>query len=295
LPNPHPDSVFFSVATWGWIAVSPLLLGAATLLVVVAARGKAPAALALLCLAAADLGYYGLSYAWRVPPVDLEQWIAELPGADVPDGFRINTGHTALGTRGVRQAFGYVSMIPNRVLRIGKLRERGQKADASLIASWRVASVAHAFGRPVAGALPRVRLVAQAVVSDDADADIGGIDVESVALVGEDIGPLDGSRGRVDVDLERPGEFDLSVVAPGRQLLIIAESYHEGWQAQVDGEPCQVIRVYGDFMGCVIPSGAKRVSFRFDPDSFRVGRNVTFAAIAVALSALATTLRRAEP
>ncbi len=293
LPNPQPDSIYFGLSTPGWIVLGPLLLAIATLLVVYAARGTAVAAIGLLCLSAADLGYYGLSYAWRVPPVEVDPWIARLPGADVPNGFRIDAGHTALGTRGVRQSFGYAAMIPNRVLPAGRLREPGAKADASLIASWRVASVAHAYGKPVDGALPRARLVSSAVVSGDVVADIAAVDVEKVALVAEDPGSLVGPNGSANIRRERPGEIDFEVETPGRQLLVVAETYHEGWRARVDGEACRVIPVYGDFMGCIVPAGATTVTFRFEPESFRLGKNVTIAAVVIAVGLLGATLWRA--
>jgi len=284
--------VFFELATTGWIVLGPSLLAIATLLVVFAARGTAVAAIALVCLAVADLGYYGLSYAWRVPPVNLEHWIEHLPGPDVPDGFRIDAGHTALGTRGVRQSFGYAAMIPNRVLRVGRLRARGETADASLIAARRVSSVANAWGRPVEGALPRARLVSSAKVSRDVNADLADVDVENVALVERDVGPLVGPNGSVRITRERPGEFDFAIDAPGRQLLVVSETYHQGWRARVDERPCRVIRVYGDFMGCVVEAGAKHASFRFEPESFRQGTLVTISAAVVALGLFVAALVR---
>jgi uncharacterized membrane protein YfhO len=52
---------------------------------------------------------------------------------------------------------------------------------------------------------------------------------------------------------------------------VLAESFHPGWRARVDAEPCEVVRVYGDFMGCVVPAGTHRVAFDFEPRSLRVG------------------------
>ncbi|HEY2146286.1 MAG TPA: YfhO family protein, partial [Pirellulales bacterium] len=44
-----------------------------------------------------------------------------------------------------------------------------------------------------------------------------------------------------------------------------------GWRATADGEPLPVVRVNGDFMGCVVGPGKKEVEFRFSPASLRFG------------------------
>ena len=47
----------------------------------------------------------------------------------------------------------------------------------------------------------------------------------------------------------------MAVATPTRQLLVVSESYHPGWQAAVDGVPQPVLRVNGDFLGCVVGPG----------------------------------------
>ena len=59
--------------------------------------------------------------------------------------------------------------------------------------------------------------------------------------------------------------------APARQLLIVSESYHEGWRARVDGRATRVFRLDGDFLGCVVPAGRHDVRFRFQPRGEQAG------------------------
>jgi uncharacterized membrane protein YfhO len=59
-------------------------------------------------------------------------------------------------------------------------------------------------------------------------------------------------------------------------LLVVAESYHPGWRASVDGVPLSVYRVNGDFLGCVVGPGKRRVVFSFQPESLARGRLMSY-------------------
>jgi len=48
-----------------------------------------------------------------------------------------------------------------------------------------------------------------------------------------------------------------------------------------------VLRVYGDFMGCVVDAGQHEVQFRFLPRSFAIGRWASLAGIGLCCVALA--------
>ena len=90
-----------------------------------------------------------------------------------------------------------------------------------------------------------------------------------------DVGPLrltPGSPGTItDLD-QRPGRLSLSTDTDGRQLLVVAATYHSGWQAAVDGQPVPVLRVNRDFLGCVVEPGTHRVTLDFHPFSLRLGK-----------------------
>jgi uncharacterized membrane protein YfhO len=71
-------------------------------------------------------------------------------------------------------------------------------------------------------------------------------------------------------------------------MLILAESFHPGWIAQIDDEQARIIRANADFIGLVVPAGEHRVDFRFAPQSLRLGAwlSVTglFATFAVSVA-----------
>ncbi len=79
---------------------------------------------------------------------------------------------------------------------------------------------------------------------------------------------------------DRPGELHISVDSRGERLLVVGESFYHGWQAQVDGRPVEVLRVHGDFMGCLIEPGRHEVHLCFRPASLVWGKRLTLAGLA---------------
>jgi hypothetical protein len=130
--------------------------------------------------------------------------------------------------------------------------------------------------------LPRVRLVAQAVASDDPARDIERIDLDNAALVdnahrvGRSITASFLGRSNTPsyetVASDRPGHLTVQTACDAPRLLVVAESYHSGWRAIVDGRPEPVLRVNGDFMGCLLEPGEHCAEFEFRPQSLQFGR-----------------------
>jgi len=140
--------------------------------------------------------------------------------------------------------------------------------------------------------LPRVRLVAQTRTSTDPAADIATICAESTALSEVPLGLPMSKPGRAVLTAERPGRLEIEVDCPAPQLLVVAESYHPGWQAAIDGAWQELYRINGDFMGCVVGPGKRRVVFRFQPDSLQRGWLVSWLGLSlVSLCFLGCTAR----
>ena len=91
--------------------------------------------------------------------------------------------------------------------------------------------------RSVPKPLPRARMVSKAVVSDAPGEDLKKIDVDSMALVSRPVALPPSAPGTADLIEDRPGKITIAVAAPRRQLLVVSESYHHGWQARVDSQP----------------------------------------------------------
>jgi hypothetical protein len=148
-------------------------------------------------------------------------------------------------------------------------------------------------------ALPRVRLVTRTRRSTEPNRDINSTDVDTTALTSVEVVLTPAEPGRATISNDRPGKIDVVTEARSRQLLVISESFHKGWQADVDGRTTTVLRVNGDFIGCVVPEGSHRVKLRFRPPGRTLGACLSLLALvlmtAVPLLTLAPRRKNPDP
>jgi membrane protein YfhO len=82
-------------------------------------------------------------------------------------------------------------------------------------------------------------------------------------------------------------EFPERVVLDARMdtagMVVLADLWDKGWQAQVDGQVTPILIVNHAIRGVVVPTGQHRVVFRYMPDSVRIGWMISGAAVAVGL------------
>ncbi len=286
LLHPYQASSAVNAASVGLVAV-------AASLVIGAARGRRGALVGIILFATVDLGVYGLTYLSHFNPGRLEDFVAAtglppgpLPGSRVKQlgGFPADT----LALRGLQTTDGYLGLNPRQVL------------DPDNPTTWRVSAVEWLLDQPWGGRwtplpdpLPRFRMVPRAVPSADPRADLNTLDHRSAALVESDLGLIgDGSPGGASLVAERPGRLRVETQAPTRQLLVVADRYHPGWNARVDGQVRPVLRVNGDFLGCVVDPGRHRVVLHFDPWSHRAGRALSIIGLVLMGATAVLTLRR---
>jgi hypothetical protein len=248
-----------------WLLLSPLLFTCAAALFFAAARGSRAALFGLVLFSLADLSSYAASLWWSDPPRTIADYREHLPYAPVappsrlatlfnakiltrPDGLPLFWANTSMIVHGVRLVSGYAAIDP------------ATRLDLRKIASLRVAGASAALGdggiEDLPGALPRVRLVASAVASADPNAEIDRIDVATTALVEHPVDLVAGPPGEAELEEDLPGSIRIATRSQTRQLLLLSESFHPGWQVAVDGTPRSVVRTYGDFLGCVVDAGS---------------------------------------
>lgn len=265
------------VTTAAQILVGPILMILATAIVVAASRGQRYALAGIIVFAAADQAFYGFRYILDPPPTDITSFVNS---QSIPLGaplYRIQSENNILTMKGFRLADGSVALSPRRELdnlSEARLRVAGVRWIEARATRPQVATPPKTWSelpRPLA----RARLVTNVIHSSAPEHDIDAIDVESTALVSEAL-QLPGSQaGTAAISSDRPGKIAVITTASSRQLLVLSESWHEGWQVKVDGTPRPVLRVYGDFMGCVVEAGQHEVEFSFQPRSLRVGKWLT--------------------
>jgi hypothetical protein len=93
-----------------------------------------------------------------------------------------------------------------------------------------------------------------------------------------------GSRAS-PADVARAAGGTIVVRAQGPGLLVLAEGHDPGFEATVDGHKARIVRVNGDRMGVVLPSGTHRVVFDHRARGLREG--VLLAALGAAALGLA--------
>jgi hypothetical protein len=261
-----------------WRAIGGLVFAVLTAwLLVRGARGAAHSVALLVLVAGLDLACWGLPYAYtdRLAPI-----VRILPRPGLPP--RAQPGdlvHPPVGLGdlnkyplwGLRTQVAYLGLARSSML------------DPEALVTQRLAGVqwTRTPRRWIAvdGAMPRVRLVPEWRVSHDVPRDLAGIDIERTALVDASPGGADTPAGTARFVSDRPGRLRIETRASSGQLLVVAERYHEGWVARVDSVETPTRRVYGDYLGCIVPSGPHTIDFIFAPKSARNGLWLTMAAL----------------
>jgi hypothetical protein len=293
----QPDSVLAPhLASTARVLVGPVLVTLATAMVVAALHGVRYALVGISLFAAADQAVYGLSYVWRTPPTDIAAFVDAQPMPPEASAHRVESLNNVLTMRGACLASGYVALFPQRQLddlRLARLQAAGvgwveiRQGTSPQLDTLLAQGI---YWLQVSEPLARARLVAQARTSTDPNNDIDTIELKSTALVSEALQLAGGPTGEAAVVSDRPGEIQVVTTANSRQLLVLSESYHEGWQARVNGQTRPVLRVYGDFMGCVVDAGRCQVEFSFQPQSLHLGGWLSVLGLALTLLSFAVSL-----
>ncbi len=279
------------------LAAGPALLAAAALLLTLALRGSRAALVGLVIFAAADLALYGLggTVAWH----DFVNREALLRRLDTRDTVPVNGGRLVHGgfpdlytLAGYRLVDGYLGLVPARQLdyqtpqaiRVSQAAyvSRQLKESAQLPAGQAVNDRWYALTDP----LPRARLVTRAHVSQQPAVDLAAIDVDHEALTTRELSLAGDSPGTAALGVDAPGDINVTVNAGSRQLLLVSESFDDGWHATLDGQPVPVERVNGDFLGCVVTAGTHEVRFQFHPAHLDLGAGISLSGFALAVALL---------
>ncbi len=275
--------------------LGPALLAASAVLILGAARGARMPLVGLVMLAAADQALYGLgAVAWQdfitrrqaIGYLDTNSFLQAPPAGRLARGGFPNLYLLA----GYRVVDGYVAIEPARQLDY-RVPEALRLAQAEFAHEDLFKGTRAPDGRRLDRGwivlpppLPRVRLVAQTRVSRAPRQDVAGLDVDGVALVTHHLPLPPGPTGTARIPRETPGDIAVETDAPAPRLLVVSESFDEGWLADVDGAPAAVERVNGDFLGAVVPAGRHTATFRFQPRHLRVGRWLSGLGLLVALA-----------
>ena len=102
--------------------------------------------------------------------------------------------------------------------------------------------------------------VVPAATPDEEIAFLGSVDLRRQAVVGKDMPSV------------------TAAPADTTDLAVFSEIYYpNGWKAKVDGAPVDIFRADWTLRAAQLPAGEHDLVMRFDPDSYRIGANVSRA------------------
>lgn len=105
-------------------------------------------------------------------------------------------------------------------------------------------------------------------------------------------GGMPSPAGQARIALYEPQRVEVEVMAERPGVLVLADAYYPGWEAELDGEPAHIHPADLAFRGVVVPAGTHRVVFRYRPASVSAAlilAGISAAALAAALRSRAWT------
>jgi uncharacterized membrane protein YfhO len=114
------------------------------------------------------------------------------------------------------------------------------------------------------------------VEDDDEAEDVlrgGDGDLRALSVVEEPTDSMREATGGGSVEVERVGWNDvrLRVDADDDALVVLADQYFPGWEAQVDGEPTPIRAANVTMRAVAVPAGAHTLKFEYRPAGWRFG------------------------
>jgi membrane protein YfhO len=98
-------------------------------------------------------------------------------------------------------------------------------------------------------------------------------------------------EGVVSVSRKKSG-LAIDVMKYGDGYVVVSEAAWRGWRAYLDGQRVTSHRANHAFLAVFVPAGHHRIELRFLPQSFVVGRTITFATLLICAVALVVATRR---
>lgn len=106
---------------------------------------------------------------------------------------------------------------------------------------------------------------------------INNYPIDKKIIISSGVDVLKHSSGDGTVDLsEYIDKHEIRVKTNVSGLLFIADSLYPGWKVFVDGRQENILLADGNFMAVPVSDGEHKLKFIYMPDSFVIGRNITY-------------------
>ena len=91
------------------------------------------------------------------------------------------------------------------------------------------------------------------------------------------------ASGDAEIEQYTPEEVTVQVRASNPSFLVLTDTFYPGWNAYVDGELVTTYRAYGLVRAVFVSAGDHRVSFKYEPYSFKIGVYISILSAATVL------------
>jgi hypothetical protein len=146
-------------------------------------------------------------------------------------------------------------------------------------------------------ALGNVWFINNIKIVEDANAEINGLtnfDPAGDVLIHKEysdyVSGLNPSKnGSIQLTDYQPNKLSYTSNTNSEQLAVFSEIWYgpdKGWQAYIDGEEVDHIRVNYALRGLRVPSGNHEIIFEFDPSSYKIGETISLISSILILAAL---------
>ena len=257
--------------------ISIILVLVITLGVTDAWKGSKNAVIALPLFLALDLALWGYGYVVPGGVKTVAEVAAQAEAPPTDAGASLHAPETLrpdwLLLSNFRIARPYVGLHPFRQLQLTSASE----LQVSGVEWLQTPDGWHKLADP----LPRVRIVPERLITNDAVSALSLIDIRRVAIVDGEL-PLLDPRATAELVADSSGKIIADVFSGGYALLTTTEAYHSGWKASTDdGRELGTIRVYGDYLGVLVASGRYRLTLSFKPRSIVLGAYLSLGGLAL--------------
>lgn len=90
-------------------------------------------------------------------------------------------------------------------------------------------------------------------------------------------------NGRVKLEEIRSNYVAYNVESDSTQYVVSSEIYYKYWNAYIDGNPVDLDRVNYVLRGVEVPAGKHKIEFKYEPDVYYVGENISLACSSILL------------
>ncbi|MBI4691567.1 MAG: YfhO family protein, partial [Nitrospirae bacterium] len=91
------------------------------------------------------------------------------------------------------------------------------------------------------------------------------------------------TKGKVTLLKEGFNDILFEVTAPENTLLLLNDTFDNGWKASIDGNDAKIIRANYAFRAVAVPAGVHRVQFSFSAKGFKEGKVISLFSLSVFL------------